>query len=76
MPLTPGSFSGVPSSPLEGKAAFNNFPYQYVVVERITSEYLLSQLLKTLVLAYNTLPEAQKAAAIQAAYKAALAEMK
>ena len=46
-PLTPGTFDGVlntPSNPrnIEDKAAFNNPPYKYGVVERTFSEYKAS----------------------------------
>ncbi len=64
--------SGVPGSPVAGKAAFNNFPYQYGVVERTFSEYYAGALSKTLVSNYANLPADLKAGAIQAAYQAAL----
>jgi hypothetical protein len=67
-----GTFSGVPGAPVEDKAAFNNFPYQYGVVERTFSEHKASELSDTLVSAYGTLPADLKAGAIQAAYEAAL----
>lgn len=41
-PLLAGTFSGVLGSPVEGKAAFNNFPYAYGVVERTYSEFKAS----------------------------------
>jgi hypothetical protein len=41
--------SGVLGSPVDGKAAFNNFPYQYGVVERTFSEFKAGALSKTLV---------------------------
>jgi hypothetical protein len=72
VPLAPGSFSGVPGGPVEDKAAFNNFPYQYGVVERTFSEHKASALSDTLVSAYGTLPAELQAGAIQAAYEAAL----
>jgi hypothetical protein len=59
--------SGVPGSPVDGKAAFNNFPYQYGVVERTYSEYSSGLLSKTLVSNYASLPADLKAGAIKAA---------
>jgi hypothetical protein len=56
VPLSPGTFSGVPGSPVDGKAAFNNFPYMYGIVERTFSEYKAGQISKTLVSDYKTLP--------------------
>jgi hypothetical protein len=63
--------SGVPGSPVNEKAAFNNFPYQYGIVERTFSEFWSGQLSKTLVSSYANLPDDLKAGAIQAAYSAA-----
>ena len=47
-----------------GKAAFNNFPYQYGVVERTFSEYKSGQLVETRVADYASLPDDLKAGAI------------
>ena len=58
---------------MEGKAAFNNFPYQYGVVERTFSEYKSGQLVLTRVADYATLPPDLQAGAIQEAYTFALA---
>ena len=63
--------SGVPGSPVDGKAAFNNFPFQYGVVERTFSEYYAGALSKTLVSSYASLPADLKAGAIKAAYDSA-----
>jgi hypothetical protein len=63
--------NGVPGAPVDGKAAFNNFPYQYGIVERTYSEYSSGALSKTLVSNYASLPSDLKAGAIQAAYSAA-----
>ena len=44
----PVTASGIPGSPVEGKAAFNNPPYAYGITERTFSEYksgLISQIL-------------------------------
>jgi hypothetical protein len=38
--------SGVLGSAVEGKAAFNNFPFQYGIVERTFSEYIAGALSK------------------------------
>jgi hypothetical protein len=51
---------------VDGKAAFNNFPYQYGVVERTFSEYSSGLLAKTLVSSYQSLPADLKAGAIKA----------
>lgn len=61
--------SGVPGAPVDQKAAFNNFPYQYGVVERTFSEYKSGLLSQTLVSSYPTLPAELQAGAIQAAYQ-------
>jgi len=63
--------SGVPGSPVDGKAAFNNFPYQYGIVERTYSEYSSGSLSKTLVSNYASLPADLKAGAIKAAFDSA-----
>lgn len=63
--------SGVPGSPVAGKAAFNNFPYQYGVVERTYSEYSSGALSKTLVSGYGSLPADLRAGAIKAAFDSA-----
>jgi len=72
--------SGVPGSPVNGKAAFNNFPFQYGVVERTFSEFMsggLSNILVSasasapLALTYANLPADLRAGAIKAAYEAA-----
>lgn len=60
--------SGEPGSPVEGKAAFNNFPFQYGIVERTFSEYYAGALSKTLVSNYASLPADLKAGAIKAAF--------
>ncbi len=63
--------SGVLGSPVDGKAAFNNLPYQYGVVERTYSEYSSGALSKTLLSNYANLPADLKAGAIQAAFNSA-----
>jgi len=63
--------SGVLGSPVEQKAAFNNFPYQYGVVERTFSEFKAGLLSQTRVSAYPGLPNDLKAGAIKAAFESA-----
>lgn len=63
--------SGTLGAPLTGKAAFNNFPYQYGIVERTFSELKSGQLGSTLVQDFGTLPQELQAGAIRAAYEAA-----
>ena len=75
--LDPGTFNGfldTPESPqsIESKAAFNNPPYKYGVVERTFSEYKAGLLSQTLVSDYNLLPNDLKTGVIQNAYNAAL----
>jgi len=62
--------SGVPGSPVDGKAAFNNFPYKYGVVERTYSEYYSGALSSTLVSNYDKLPVDLKAGVIKSIYQA------
>jgi len=64
--------SGVPGAPVAGKAAFNNFPYQYGVVERTFSEYKAGELVQTRVGDYALLPPELQAGSIQRAWEAAL----
>jgi hypothetical protein len=63
--------SGVLGSPVNGKAAFNNFPFQYGIVERTFSEHMAGALSKTLVSSYSSLPADLKAGAIKAAFDSA-----
>lgn len=67
------TFSGVPGDPVETKAAFNNPPYKYGIVERTYSEHKAGLLGSTLVKDYPSLPLELQAGAIQRAYEAALA---
>jgi len=64
-------YSGVPGAPVTGKAAFNNFPYLYGVVERTHSEFRSGLLSRTLVANYASLPADLQAGAIKAAYDSA-----
>jgi len=63
---------GTPGALVDGKAAFNNFPYKYGIVERTFSEYKSSGLEKTRVKDYLTLPADLQGGAIKAAYDSAL----
>jgi hypothetical protein len=71
--MVPGTFSGVPGAPVEQKAAFNNFPYQYGIVERTYSEAKAGLLTTTRIGAYPALPSELHAGAIADAYEAAMA---
>ncbi|HET6202957.1 MAG TPA: hypothetical protein VFI25_09175 [Planctomycetota bacterium] len=71
-PLAPGTFSGVPGGPVTAKAAFNNFPYRYGILERTYSEFRASALSTTLVSDYLTLPADLRAGALAAARQSAL----
>lgn len=65
---------GTLGSPAEGKAAFNNFPYKYGVVERTFSEYKAGLLSQTLVSDFASLPADLKVqgGAIKVAYDSAI----
>jgi hypothetical protein len=68
----PVTASGVLGGPVEDKAAFNNVPYKYGIVERTFSEYKSGLLSQTLVSDYNSLPIELKTGAITDAYQNAL----
>ncbi len=68
----PVSADGVLGGPVAGKAAFNNFPYQYGIVERTFSEYKSAGLVKTRVKDYLTLPSDLQGGAIKTAYDSAV----
>jgi hypothetical protein len=59
-------------SPIQSKAAFNNFPYQYGVVERTYSEHKSGLLANTPVSGYLSLPAELRAGAIKAAYESSI----
>jgi hypothetical protein len=61
--------SGVPGSDVASKAAFNNPPYRYGVIERTFSEYKSGLLSETLVDDYPNLPEDLQGGALEAAYQ-------
>ncbi|MCA8977205.1 MAG: hypothetical protein KDC98_20960 [Planctomycetes bacterium] len=71
-PLPPGTYSGIPNTPVTGKAAFNNFPFQYGIVERTYSEHKGSAFPTTPVSAYATLPADLQRGAIKRAREQAL----
>jgi len=76
-PLAAGTFDGelnTPDNPrdITKKAAFNNPPYKYGVVERTFSEYKASLLSQTLVSDYLTLPAELQEGSIEIARNAAL----
>lgn len=73
IPLAPGSFSGVPGAPVTQKAAFNNLPHQYGVVERTYSEHKASAFANMPVSAFSTLPGDLQRGALQTAWLAATA---
>jgi hypothetical protein len=64
--------SGIPGSPVEGKAAFNNLPYMYGIVERTFSEFKSGALSQTLVSDYMNLPPELQQGAIQVAYESSI----
>jgi parallel beta-helix repeat protein len=64
---------GTPGSEVGGKAAFNNPPYKYGVVERTFSEFKSSAFADLRVGDYSLLPEDLQRGALQSAYDAALA---
>jgi len=72
IPLAQGTFNGTPGAAVDGKAAFNNFPFMYGVVERTFSEHKASLLAQTPVSSYNELPVELQAGAIQAAYESSI----
>jgi len=63
--------SQTPGSPITTKAAFNNLPFRYGVVERTFSEYKSGLLSRTRVSSYPELPIELQAGAIKAAYDSA-----
>jgi hypothetical protein len=71
VPLDPGTFSGVLGTPVDLKAAFNNPPYKYGIVERTYSEYKAGLLSQTLVSDYSILPAELQAGAIRNSYDSA-----
>jgi hypothetical protein len=74
LPLSPGTFGGSLGSPIEGKAAFNNAPPMYGMVERTSSEHVASAFDTLAVSSFNTLPADLRATggSIQKAYQKAM----
>jgi hypothetical protein len=64
--------SGALGSDVTQKAAFNNLPFQYGVVERTFSEFKAGLISKTLVSDYLDLPAELQAGALQAGYESSL----
>ncbi|MBT8146029.1 MAG: hypothetical protein KJN90_04205, partial [Gammaproteobacteria bacterium] len=62
--------SGVPGEPVDQKAAFNNPPYRYGIVERTFSEYQSGLVSKTLVDDYLDLPPDLQGGVLEAVYNA------
>jgi hypothetical protein len=73
IPLAPGTFSGVLGAPVTQKAAFNNFPFAYGVVERTYSEHFAGGFDDLRVSDYATLPAELRDGSIEDAYLAAQA---
>ena len=63
--------SGALDSPLEAKAAFNNPPYAYGVVERTFSEYKSGQISNTLVNDFPNIVDLPRGGVLEAVYLAA-----
>jgi hypothetical protein len=78
VPLPGGTFNGTPNvldpeQDVSTKAAFNNPPYAYGIVERTFSEYKAGQISQTLVDDFPSLPADLKGGALQAIYESATA---
>lgn len=70
-PLAPGTFDGSPGGSVATKAAFNNEPHRYGVVERTFSEHQASAFANMPMSAYPSLPTELKQGALKDAYDAA-----
>jgi hypothetical protein len=68
----PVEANGVLGGPVDGKAAFNNPPYKYGIVERTFSEYKSGLISQTRVKDYLALPADLQGGALQAGYESAL----
>lgn len=73
LPLAAGTYSGVPGAPVDQKAAFNNFPFAYGVVERTFSEHMASAFPTLRIADYANLPGELKQGAIEEAWSYAKA---
>jgi hypothetical protein len=67
-PVTGADGNPDPTSPVDTKAAFNNPPYKYGIVERTFSEYKSGMISQTLVDDYVNLPADLQGGALQAIY--------
>jgi len=72
IPLAPGQFSGIPGSPVTGKAAFLNQPHGYGTVERTYSEHVSSAWPTTTVSSYGSLPNDLQQGIVRTIYQASL----
>ncbi|MFK5955514.1 MAG: hypothetical protein QM477_03615 [Planctomycetota bacterium] len=72
VPLLPGTFSGVLGDPLTTKAAFNNKPHGYGVVERTSSEHASGALIDFPVKNFLTLPVELQTGILREIYDASL----
>ena len=63
--------SGVPGAPVDGKAAFNNPPFAYGIVERTFSEFKSGKISETLVDDFDETPELPRGGVLEAIYMAA-----
>jgi len=72
VPLAPGTFNGNLGGDVSTKAAFNNPPYKFGVVERTYSEHMASAFTTTLVSDYPGLPAELQDGSIRTARDAAL----
>ena len=68
----PVSSDGILGNPVDAKAAFNNLPFKYGVVERTFSEYKAGKLSQTLISQFGELPTELQDGAIANARSAAL----
>jgi hypothetical protein len=72
-PLPPGKFDGQPGGNVVNKAAFQNPPHAYGVVERTFSEHQASAFAAMPMSAYPSLPAELRQGALKDAYEAAIA---
>jgi hypothetical protein len=70
-PLAPGTFSGTLGGPLASKAALNNFPHAYGVVERTFSEHVASPFETMSVADFPKLPVDLRKGSLADAYRKA-----
>ena len=63
--------SGAPGAAVDGKAAFNNAPYRYGIVERTFSEYKSGMISQTAVKNFGSLPDDLRQGVLLAIYEAA-----